>query len=169
MRIKSLDKGFTLIELIVVLSCAAVLVALSATTWWHYAEKIQQNTVIYTIKSGLMYARQLAVREHKNIIYCGSADLKHCDGDWQHHHIIKTDVHGAVLKVYNFENKKMTIDFYANFGADQCIEFTPQGTTHGQQGHFRVCLAASDASATQRCKWLMLHFSGNIVEMSPAD
>lgn len=150
------NRAMTLIELMVALVCFVILVILFAITWRHYTDKVRKTAMIYKIKSGLMYARNQAVTQQRSMIYCGSSDLMHCNGDWQNAHIIKDKQTGLVLKSYLMNRHNISVRFYANFGATRALEFTPQGMTYGQQGHFSVC-------STRGCKQLLVHFSGEVI------
>lgn len=161
------NAGMTLIELIAILLCVSILLLITAATWQHYAKKIRQNMAVYNIRDGLMYARTQAIAHHRSMLYCGSSDLVHCDGDWEYAQLVKDKRSNTVLKTYKSNTKSVQITFRASFGAIKTVEFTPQGMTHGQQGHFSVCLTPA-VSAIKRCKWLVLHFSGEAVVLNPA-
>ncbi len=155
-------KGFSLLELIATLGCFLVLVLVSMATWRHYAAKLKQDMVVYQMKNGLRYARHEAIAYQAPMVYCGSSDLHHCDGHWHHAEIVKDSQSGAVLRSYVLDTDSLLIDFHGNFGRSAFIEFTPQGMTNGQQGHFTICLPAS-VLMRNACQQLKVGFSGEVI------
>ena len=156
------NKGFSLIELMAVLSCFLVLSLVTVATWQHYAMKMKQDITVYQVKNGLVYARNQAIEHKTHMVYCGSSDLQHCDGNWQYAEIIKDKQSGMVLKSHVLDTQSMLINFRSNFGNTRAIEFTPQGMTYGQQGHFTICVPASFL-VSHPCRQLMVHFSGEVL------
>ncbi len=155
------SKGVTLLEVLVVLGCFFILSLVSVATWRHYAVKMQQTVLLYHMRDGLIYARSQAVNRQAPMIYCGSSDLLHCDGDWQHAQIVKDKYRGMVLKSYSSQPGSMRVSFRGNLGRVNQLEFTPQGMTYGQQGHFSVCLPASWLD-NHSCRRLLVRFSGEV-------
>lgn len=156
------DRGFSLLELMAASACFLILCVVTLSTWRHYAAKMKRDITVYQLKNGLVYARNQAIENNMSVVYCGSSDLQHCDGNWQYAEIVKDKRSGLVLKSCVLDTHSMLINFHSNFGNNREIAFTPRGMTNGQQGHFSVCMPASILTKSS-CRKLKIHFSGEVI------
>lgn len=157
---KSLYQGVTFIELLCVMACLAVLVGLTAVSMRDTTIKIQRSLLMQRVKNAIAFARMQAVSMQVPMVYCGSSDLKHCDGNWNHGQLIHPANSDKVIQTY-LGLDKIRLTFHANFGRSQKIEFMTTGFTNGQNGRFDFCIPAK--FAVKPCESLILHFSGQIV------
>ncbi|ROO25509.1 GspH/FimT family pseudopilin [Salinisphaera orenii] len=82
--IRTGSRGFTLLELVVALTVAAILVAVAIPS---YQSLIERNTLAATVNDlvgDLNYARSEAVTRGRNVYLCSSRDQNSCtsDGNW---------------------------------------------------------------------------------------
>jgi Tfp pilus assembly protein FimT len=149
--------GFSTLELICIFCVLSILAMLSGSAWSHYSSAIHFSAELRKVKSAVAFARNQAILQQKTIEYCGSSDLKQCDGHWHDGQIIVRAADKKILKVYTNFDRKLTLNFNANFGRNDRIEFLPNGFSHGQNGHFSVCMQS-------KCRYLIMHFSGEAIE-----
>jgi type IV fimbrial biogenesis protein FimT len=154
--------GYTFLELICLLVCLLILVGISSATWLHFHSQFQQHAIVERINQALMLTRAEAISKNQKVLYCGSSDKAHCDGQWQKGQIIKIAKTSQVLKTYPAINSKLQMKFIANFGKARDVMFTPMGFTNGQQGHFSFCILTR-WNRVGECQWIMLHFSGQAI------
>lgn len=102
-----LERGFTLLELMVVLAVAAVLVAIAFPS---FQETIRSNNVITAVNdltASLSLARSDAVRSHKNVIVCPSNDGYSCTNNWTNGWMVWRDTNNNA----SFDNTDTVLAF----------------------------------------------------------
>ena len=75
-------RGFTLIELLITIVIVGVLLCAGVPAMRHLILHNRATSQVDHIVSALQYARSEAVKLNTPVKYCGSADHKTCDGDW---------------------------------------------------------------------------------------
>lgn len=88
-----LQRGFTLIELMVTLTILAVLAGLAAPSFRQAVANNRLKSHISTLQSSLMVARNEAINRKSRVVVCKSADQASCttSGHWQQGWIVFID------------------------------------------------------------------------------
>lgn len=84
-------KGFTLIELMVTVSIAAIVLTLAAPSFREFQVTSRLATMSSDFTSDLAVARSEAVRTNRTMIVCASSNGVQCGGDWKDGWIVGTD------------------------------------------------------------------------------
>ncbi len=142
--------GLTLIELIVTISIAGILIAVSVPSFTVAIQNTRMATQINTLQTSLSLARSEAVKRNNNITICQSSNGSSCTGNWQNGWIVFVDSNfdGAVdgeeiLRVQGVIAGSNTLTFnqtrviYANNGI----------AISGLNGVFTLCDLRGAASA----------------------
>lgn len=82
---RQLQKGFTLVELLVTITIAAILISIAAPAYTSLTNANRLATQANDILSGLMIARSEAIRLNQRVIFCRSDDGTTCStasGAW---------------------------------------------------------------------------------------
>src|ERR1700733_12131946 len=90
--------GYTLIELMVALT---LLFILSLSTFSFTRTFIQSNhrmVQVDRLTGALNYARVEAIRQGEVVTFCGSSNLRECDGHWSYGRLVK--VKNRLLRVF---------------------------------------------------------------------
>lgn len=154
-------RGYSILELICFLVCLMIFLGLSSLTWIHYSSDLRRYMFVQRIKSGLMYARNYAIRQKKSVIYCGSKDGLHCDGEWAKGQLVLVKGTEKVLRFFASSKANLRVQFSANFGHNQAIEFLSTGATNGQQGHFSFC-SMPEEGLLRHCTWVSINLAGEV-------
>jgi type IV fimbrial biogenesis protein FimT len=103
------SRGFSLIEMITVMSIAAILVAIAVPSYQYVTNANRIASEGNGLLGDLQYARAEAIKEGQGVSVCVSSDGKTCTGgsNWQNGWIVFSDVNGngvvdavdAVLRV----------------------------------------------------------------------
>lgn len=139
---KSMSKGFTLFELIVTISIVAILLLVTIPAMNHIVEKNRSDALINQVMTALRFARAQAVVKHEQLTYCGSSDLKACDGDWHAGQIVIDEKRGVVLRVFGSLAHGYDLSWHGSFGRNNALQFKADGFTNGQQGSFLISKGA---------------------------
>lgn len=76
---KKQTKGFTLLELIVIISIIAILATIAAPSFSHMLAKHRLNTVVAEWRSAFYLAQKEAIRTKKEVRLCPSTNGSSCD------------------------------------------------------------------------------------------
>ena len=152
--------GVTLIELLSVILSLSILVGITIGSWFYYRLKVKRDGVMEQVRHAMAMARSEAMLRQAVVVYCSSADLKHCGGRWDQGQIIRYRHSNRVLRTYPPVPGVLS-SFHANFGRNDRILFSAEGFTEGQNGRFDFCVESK--FAFKPCRSLILHFSGQTV------
>lgn len=86
------QEGFTLLELLVTISIAAILVAVAVPGLTRFVQNSREDSEADSLISSLQYARSEAVKRDANVEICASADEATCSGGtaWNTGWIVET-------------------------------------------------------------------------------
>ncbi|MFV8836664.1 GspH/FimT family pseudopilin [Aquisalimonas sp.] len=149
------QRGFTLVELLVALSVAAILFGVAIPSFQDLLERQRSWTALNDLRSNLHQARELAVRERTPVTVCRSADGLRCGtgSSWSDGWIVfearggtsactvqasgLCDHGGRVLSV----SKGMQGGVYltANHFVSEQVRFSPEGHAPLSNGTFTAC------------------------------
>ena len=91
-------RGYTLVELLVVVTIAAVLVMLAVPAYTSSITRYRISSEVNTLVADLQYARSEAVKQGINVTMCISTDGQTCTGNttsWAAGHVVRTSPVGA--------------------------------------------------------------------------
>lgn len=152
MSAKSIPKGFTLLELMIALSLAAILVSIAMPGYQTLMARTQLSARANELLASLHYTRSEAVKRGMRVTICKSVDGGSCidTGDWQDGWLIFSDggkagtIDGGdqVLRVFTGLHG-MTLKADNQF--KNWISFLPNGRSRGSgnlpNGSFYLCHA----------------------------
>src|SRR5690606_34084363 len=72
------NRGFSVIELMIVLTIASILLAVSAPAFRSTLERVNANSQAKSLQSALKYARSEAIRRRSIVTVCGSSTGSDC-------------------------------------------------------------------------------------------
>jgi type IV fimbrial biogenesis protein FimT len=75
-------KGFTLLELLVTLSVAAILTAIAVPSFSSFIKNESQVTTVNSLVYALSFARSEAIKQDLSIYLCPSSDGQTCAANW---------------------------------------------------------------------------------------
>jgi type IV fimbrial biogenesis protein FimT len=130
------NKGFSLVELMLVMALAAIVAAFAIPSYRLIIAKTNMKLACQQVENAIATAREAAVSRHAAVILCGSQSGLSCDGNWSegqlilHKHSSQTVAYCPILPA------GILIEWRANLGRNQVLEFTPLGLSAGQWGSF---------------------------------
>jgi len=128
--------GFSLLEILITLSIAAIITAISISSWNQFSQKSQAEVAMLQLQRAIALAREEAITRHEDITLCKSNDQKNCSGDWQDGYIIKNSA--SVLQ--EFEAASNGILLLRAFPRNQDhLNFSPNGFSISENGTFWYC------------------------------
>jgi type IV fimbrial biogenesis protein FimT len=89
-------RGFTLVELVTVMTVAAILMALAVPSYRYVTNANRIAAEVNGLLGDMQYARAEAIKEGQTVTVCVSGDGASCNGDttWQYCWIVFSDVNG---------------------------------------------------------------------------
>jgi len=126
--------GFTLIEMMLGISLMMMLMLGAVYSYSSWKIKNEHDLFVANFINQLKFARGFAMQGDSVITLCPSVDHKHCDNDWHHALIIRSDQ--KLLRV--IKHDKISVNWRSSLAANDRLVFTPLGATNGQQGSFRM-------------------------------
>jgi len=157
--------GFTLIELIIVLTILVISIGLIIPGFGRLLDSSQQSASVNTFSTALAQARYHAVTHSQRVVLCPSLDQQHCTGgyDWQAGFITFIDKNLNRLPdededIINISQATShVIDIQTSKGRSR-ITFRPTGDAPGSNTTFRFC----PKSANLQRKVLVLSNTGRV-------
>lgn len=142
---RSNGRGFTLIELMITLSIAAILAMIGMPALGSMLARSHQRSAESALEASLMHAREMAITRHIQVIVCPSADHRTCASwdDWQDGWMIAADADrdrkpdaGAPLEVFDAMPVQMRVR--SSSGRPRVI-FRPDGSASGTNARLTIC------------------------------
>ena len=144
------EQGVTLLELMVALTLAAILLMLAAPPLRDLVVANQAATHAQAMMTSLFLARTEAVKRHRRVTLCKSADGLHCttDGDWSQGWLVFADAANfgvldpgeELLRVQQALQSDLSL---RNTNAANWYAYRPDGSAASSgglvTGTFRVC------------------------------
>jgi type IV fimbrial biogenesis protein FimT len=145
--------GFSLIEQLMAATIVAVLACVAAPSLGHLAHRLQLQATQFDYIANLRYARSAAVAKNRRMVFCPSADGRHCKdrADWSGGWLLAGDRNhdgqpdGAPLRVGRISPDLIIL---GTAGRRQ-VRFLPDGSARGSNLSLLLCLAG-DAHRTLR-------------------
>ncbi|MDP3699920.1 MAG: GspH/FimT family pseudopilin [Hylemonella sp.] len=155
MHLQALQKGYSLIELLVALSLVTTLMAWAVPTLSDVIHSVRVNTGTQALATSLALARSEAVKRNARVVMCKSAQGTACEPDaaWEQGWIVFHDLNsnGVVDAgepvVHREAAMPPTLRMSGNTPVSHYVLYTPYGRTKQlsgafQAGTFTVCAAA---------------------------
>jgi type IV fimbrial biogenesis protein FimT len=149
--------GFSLLELLVTISVAAILIAIAVPSLSMFIQNSREDSQADSLISSLQYARSEAVKEDANVEVCASADGATCSNanNWATGWIVETTVAPiTVLQVIPQLTGNNTLTGTFNGAAVSQVVFQPNGFVQAAGGkgvfvntYFKLCDARGAAYA----------------------
>ncbi|HTR00518.1 MAG TPA: GspH/FimT family pseudopilin, partial [Candidatus Acidoferrum sp.] len=154
-------RGFTLIEILIVLAIGALLLGLSAPGLGRVVQAQQGEAVINDLARLLNYARNAAVTADGTVTVCRSGDGLSCGGKWEQGALVFIDRNGdgafdagdQLLQRKTFADGKGSLVQRA-FPNRQYLQFSAEGFTHGQNGTFTWCAPDGSPQLAQQLVYM---------------
>ena len=140
------QKGFTLVELMIVIAIAGITLGLGYPSMKNLIIKSRVNSYAHTLLSTVQSARQAAIMRNEYITVCASANGVDCGIDWSEGHMIFIDQNGNrqqdpedtrlnyIEGIHNSDKVK-----WQSFKVANTLQFLPTGITNHQNGTFTIC------------------------------
>ena len=163
-------RGFTLVELIVVVAIGAVLAAVGVPSWVAFAQKLQVTGVSDAFVTGLHLARSEAIKRQDRVALCKSANGVSCApaGGWDQGWIIFHDRNNngqreapeQILRRQQALPEALRLS--GNLTVAQYVSFVPTGATKlvgggFQAGTLTVCW---ESGRTAEARQIILNAAG---------
>ncbi len=165
-----LDKGFTLIELMVTISVVAILATIAIPSFQNFIRQTRVTTQATDFITVLNYARSEAIKQNRAVTVCKSTDLATCavGGSWAQGWIAFVDVNkdGAVsaadtlLRVHSALSGGSSLVGGATIS--NWIQYAPTGISTGNGGATANGVAASQLVL---CPIAPANFIGRTIEI----
>jgi type IV fimbrial biogenesis protein FimT len=163
------ERGFTLFELMIVLSIAAVLAALAVPAMHSFLQSQQQISAVTSLMTDLQYARSEAIKEDvpvaganctgTGVCVCASSNATSCDpaGNWSNGWIVYTSQGGGkVLEASGALQNGLTLTATP---ASAAVTYQPNGTTNlNALVEFTLC----DSRGASYARELEVDVTGNV-------
>lgn len=148
------QRGLTFVEIMLVISLSAIIVAFSLPSYHHLHTKIEHNRLLTGIDQWLTHAKMTALTHNTTVTLCQSVQGKSCQqGNWSHGSIAFIDYNGNHIKdPEDHIIAKLpalppghTLTLNA-FRSNRYFQFQPQGAST-DNGSFTYC--ANDSPVRQ--------------------
>jgi prepilin-type N-terminal cleavage/methylation domain-containing protein len=155
--------GFTLIELMVTVSVAAILLAVAVPSLTSVYERTRSSTAINNIENSIAFARNQAISYGRKIVVCPGSGSS-CTGDWIDGYVIfidddndnKVDNNTSVLK----KEQHLNLKDFIKVSPDKAIIFNTDGMLSGDsEMSIHYCPSSKDSEYS---KGISISLSGKI-------
>lgn len=157
MKILGRVRGFSLIELMVVMALMAVVLGIGAPAFVNTIKNNRQLTEVYALRATLSTARSEALSQRMPVIVCESTDASNCATDtnsWSSGYLAFADADAdgvpdpnEILLSRQLDAAGLEISFFDAAGsARSSTQFSVRGDSRGQTGTFVLCDDRRDAT-----------------------
>jgi type IV fimbrial biogenesis protein FimT len=88
---RQLNRGFTLIELMITVAIAAIVIAIGIPSFKDFIDNTRSNTLSEEFSTAMNYARTEAIKRSRRVSVCASTDSTSCGSDWTKGFIVFVD------------------------------------------------------------------------------
>ncbi|MGL4576957.1 MAG: GspH/FimT family pseudopilin [Burkholderiaceae bacterium] len=168
--------GFTLIELVVVVTIVAILTGLALPSFASFIRRTQIANASNDLISGFNYARAEAIKLGTPVVVCPSTNFTSCAGGtaWENGSIayVDTNANGAVDagEVVFRRTPAAPVGITIELGGAapvSAIRFAPNGLLHGANAGYRMTIAnANSPTGSNEERYICVARGGRAVAMS---
>ena len=173
------QRGFTLVEAMVVVLVVSVLMAIAAPGFQELIGNNRMISEVYTLRATLNNARTEAMARRAPVVVCSTADGATCAGsdDWSTGYLVfvDTDDDNAAdptnpdEEIIQRETEKRSVDIaFANIDTGERVRFAPDGIALGFEGTFTFCDERAVDNAA-KAKALILNPVGSLRAATDTD
>jgi prepilin-type N-terminal cleavage/methylation domain-containing protein len=158
MRIRT-NRGFTLIELMIVIALAAILASVAAPSMKHFLEKNRVESHVQSLRTAISFARGEAASRGKTVVICGSnVGATDClaDNNWANGWLVFIDNDSAlsaidtangdeILRAFEYSGDNVLTVTDDTATALDFLPFNSQGySLNSQTALLKICPASND-------------------------
>lgn len=133
---KNRTKGFSLIELLLVMTLAGIVASLAIPSYRLMISKIRMTVACEQLKRAIAMTREAAINHQVTVILCGSRSGSSCDGHWYEGQLVSFKSPLKSIAYLPALPPDISVQWRANLGHNQALEFGPRGLPAGQWGSF---------------------------------
>ncbi len=126
-------KGFTLLEMMLVIALLGFMLFMSLTPWQPFAEKKQIQQQLKKLHNTLEFARHFALLQHATVFVC-PLNSNFCGKDWASGYGVFNLTKAGAILIHRFTGNPKVKIFWNR--TSNKITFNSKGTLTGQNGHF---------------------------------
>jgi type IV fimbrial biogenesis protein FimT len=162
-------KGFTLIELMITLTVAAILLGLAAPSFIGIIKDSRLTTQINSLAASLNLARSEAIKRSLTVTVCKSNDQTACGGNWHDGWIVYEDIDGngavdpgdTIIRINSALSNGNTLVFPGR----SRVTYQADGFAIGYNSTFKLC----DDRGYTKAKGLVVSNSGRVRTADSSD
>lgn len=150
------SRGFTLLELLVVISIASILVLIAAPSFVDSTQRTNRSAAVTALADAVSVARSEALGRGTATVLCVSSSGSSCTAgtDWNAGFLVAETQSGVVLQVWQTLPDTMSVSLETSGDADKLF-FQADGMTY-KNSTYVVCDDSGDANA----RALVVGYSG---------
>lgn len=153
------DKGFTLIELMVVVAIVAIIAAIATPSWNDLIVSNRIRAAVNDWVSSTQFARSEALRQNVPIILCPSSNGTSCTAsDYEGGWIVTTEAGVVLQDTLPKQRVKMTL----NLSSKRNVTFLPNGLLIGNYTGARITVRDYPASNDALSRYICIARTGRI-------
>jgi len=130
------QKGFSLMELLLVLALTGMVLGLALPSYQLMVAKTRIRVAASQLEAAIKAAREGALHHRAGVVLCGSRSANRCDGTWEEGQLIAFISTRKALAFLPALPPGVRVEWRANLGHNQVLEFTSAGVPAGQWGSF---------------------------------
>lgn len=143
---KRCEKGWTLMEMMVVLTIIGILVAIAYPGMMGLLYSMESKKVEHIIHNALIFARSESYIIRQNLLVCPANKFNICHKQASEKIIIFRDINdnnqfdmGELIQEYHLGLKYGRLDMRVSLGRNYIKYFSNTGTPRGHFGHIKYC------------------------------
>ncbi|MGS2742371.1 GspH/FimT family pseudopilin [Halomonas sp. LS-001] len=147
------SRGFTLLELLVVIALASLLIMLSLPSFTAFGQRNARTAGVNHLYSTLAFARQLAISEQTNVTVCAANDARDaCLNTWNGELLVITGDTPTAIELNDVARIVPALPSiaitYTRENQRRRIRFNPLGFSKGYNGRFHLCPSGAETGST---------------------